>query len=147
MLHHLRALPRSAGLLAALLVLGAAGPRALCAQGDEDEREAPEVKRVTFRGVKNVDVGELRDAIATEPSRCKSLLVKVFCAFTKSHLFYERRYLDRTEFRRDALRIRVYYWRFGDRDAQVDTTVARIGGENNVAITFRIREGLPTRVR
>jgi outer membrane protein insertion porin family len=58
---------------------------------------------------------------------------------------YTRRYLDREELARDVLRIRVFYWRRGYREAQVDTLVQR-RGENTVAVTFDVREGPPTLV-
>jgi outer membrane protein assembly factor BamA len=59
---------------------------------------------------------------------------------------WEKRYLDRTELRRDVLRIRVFYWLRGFRDAQVDTVVAKRSSDE-VAITFKIAEGRPTLTR
>jgi outer membrane protein assembly factor BamA len=44
----------------------------------------------------------------------------------------------------DITNLRVYYWRRGYRDAQVDTALAP--AKRGVAVTFRIVEGEPTRV-
>jgi outer membrane protein insertion porin family/translocation and assembly module TamA len=111
---------------------------------DSKEMERPEVREVEFHGVKSVKLGELREAIATQPSHCLSLLFKPICLFTKSPYFYERRYFDPLEFRRDVLRVLVFYYRRGWRDAQVDTTVTRNGGE--VRVRFDVVEGPPTLV-
>jgi outer membrane protein insertion porin family/translocation and assembly module TamA len=129
-------------LLAAALL--ACAPRPLRAQGGDEEREAPRVVKLDFTGNEAFGDGMLEDAVATETSRCKSILVQPICWVSKSPLFYERNYLDRTELRRDILRLRVFYWRQGWRETQVDTVVARKG--EGVAVTFRITEGEPTRV-
>jgi len=130
-------------LLAGLVLLA---PSTLRAQSrHDDQREAPEVKRLVLKGVHAVDRDELTQSIATEASRCKNAILQVtFCWYTHSPLFFERHYLDRDELKRDLLRIRVFYWRRGWRDAQVDTVVARSG--DGVAVTFDIRENAPTRV-
>lgn len=127
----------------ALLALVGGRPLVLHAQ-DEDEREAPRVVKLTFKGNEVFGKRDLEDAIHTEASRCRSFLVAPFCLFSKSPLWYRREYLDRTEFRRDVLRLRVFYWRRGYREAQVDTVVQR--RKEGVAITFRIQEGPPTLV-
>ncbi|HEU4565099.1 MAG TPA: BamA/TamA family outer membrane protein [Gemmatimonadaceae bacterium] len=128
---------------AALLALIGGWPLVAHAQ-DRDEREAPRVVKLSFQGNESFRKGDLEDAIHTQASRCKSILVAPFCLFSKSPLWYNREYLDRTEFQRDVLRLRVFYWRRGYRDAQVDTVVAK--RDEGVAITFRIAEGPPTRV-
>lgn len=111
------------------------------------EVEAPEVRKLRFRGVKAVDKDELRQSIATEASGCKSFLFRITaCLVTKSRAVYERQYLDREEFTRDVVRLRVFYWKRGYREAQVDTTV-RQAGRGKVDITFTIVEGPPTVVR
>jgi outer membrane protein assembly factor BamA len=51
--------------------------------------------------------------------------------------------LDETEFQRDVLRIRLYYWLRGFRDAAVDTTVVKTG-PRQVHVTFTVHEGPPT---
>lgn len=107
--------------------------------------ERPEVRSLDLRGVRSVDRDELEQSIATSESRCKSVLLTAFCAITHSGRIWDKAYLDRSELRTDILRIRVFYWKRGYRETQVDTVVARRApGEVNV--TFRIVEGPPTRV-
>ncbi|AHG89875.1 surface antigen (D15) [Gemmatirosa kalamazoonensis] len=116
--------------------------RAQAPHDDSKEMEHPEVRTVEFHGVKSVKLGELREALSTQPSHCLSLLFRPVCLFSKSPYFYERRYFDPLEFRRDVLRVLVFYYRRGWRDAQVDTTVARDG--NEVRVRFDVVEGPPT---
>jgi len=132
------------GAIAALLTSSrlAEGQRA----GGSDETERPEVRSLTLSGVRSVDREELLQSIATSSSRCKSFLLEAFCPLTHSSKIWEKRYLDRTELRRDVLRIRVFYWLRGYRDATVDTTVAE-RNRDQVAVTFKITEGPPTLVR
>ena len=138
--------PTLVGLMgtAAFVLAAAAGEvRAQPGAGD-DERESPEVNKLVFHGVRAVDEGELRESIATQESTCRGLLYRPFCLFSDSRFFVEKHYLDRTEFRRDVLRIRVFYWRRGYREAEVDTAVTRDG--DGVRVTFTVREGPPTLV-
>ncbi|MBA3559721.1 MAG: BamA/TamA family outer membrane protein [Gemmatimonadaceae bacterium] len=129
-------------LLGAVCLLVGISAGTLPAQDDELER--PEVLKLVFEGVDKANKGELQRSIATEESHCKNLLAKPFCLFTKWKIFYDRHYLEETEFRRDVLRIRVFYWKRGYREAEVDTVVQR--GDKGVRITFKIDEGRPTRV-
>ncbi|MBA3656767.1 MAG: BamA/TamA family outer membrane protein [Gemmatimonadaceae bacterium] len=88
-------------------------------------------------------VEDLEESVSTEASHCKSFLLKPFCLITKSKYVYEKKYLDHDELARDVLRIRVFYWKRGYRDAQVDTSLVA-NGKNKVQIAFRITEGPPT---
>ena len=113
------------------------------AQSEGDER-GPEVKNVKLDGVKSVDKEDLRKSIATDESGCRSWLVKPICLFTKSSSVYKRYNLDREELKRDVVRIRVFYYQRGWREAKVDTAVvAKKGG---VEVRFRVTEGPPTLV-
>ena len=138
---------RFAGALAIASALLTAD-RTTSAQGspDQSQTERPEVRALTLSGVRSVDRAELLQSIATTASRCKSILLQAFCPLTHSERVWEKRYLDRTELRRDVLRIRVFYWKRGFREAQVDTVVAKRGGDE-VAVTFKIAEGRPTLTR
>ena len=123
---------------ALLLLVSVAAP--LSAQ----EEDRPLLRSIDFRGADAFDEGELEGSIATEASRCKNLLLRVtFCPFTRAPWAYERHYLDREELARDVLRLRVFYWRRGFREAQVDTLVEG-AGENTVRLTFLVTEGAPT---
>jgi len=132
------------GVIAALLGTS----RAIAAQRAEnnDQSERPEVRSLTLSGVRSVDRDELLQSIATSASHCKNFLLYAFCPLSHSSNIWEKRYLDRTELRRDVLRIRVFYWIRGFRQATVDTTVAE-RGDNEVAVAFKIVEGAPTLVR
>jgi outer membrane protein insertion porin family len=137
---------------AALVVLASAfatspllPDRALSAQVPAGDRSpTPEVKRLDFVGVsKNVDERDLRAAISTTATKCKSALLWPFCRLTPWHVFQERHYLDHKELTRDVLRARVWYYQRGYRDALADTTVSWLE-DDEVAVTFTIVEGLPT---
>ena len=110
-----------------------------------DEREAPEVMKLTMRGVKAFDKSELQQSIATEASHCRGIILTPICWITKSKAVYAHFFLDRTEFARDVLRIRVFYWKRGYRETTVDTVVTPVAG--GVSLTFRIHEGPPTLIR
>jgi outer membrane protein assembly factor BamA len=131
--------------LASLIILLAClpGTTGLGAQ-DREEREAPEVKDLKWVGVESVSKDELKESVKTEETRCLSLIYTPFCLISNWSLFKDRHYLDRTELRRDMLRIRVFYWKRGWRDAQVDTVVTPKDG--GVRVEFRVTEGPPTRV-
>jgi len=132
------------GVIAALL----GTTRAIAAQRAEknDQSERPEVRSLTLSGVRSVDRDELLQSIATSASHCKSFLLYAFCPLSHSSSIWEKRYLERTELRRDVLRIRVFYWIRGFRQTTVDTTVAERSSDE-VAVTFKIVEGAPTLVR
>ncbi|MFN2398475.1 MAG: POTRA domain-containing protein, partial [Gemmatimonadaceae bacterium] len=138
--------PQSAIVLGRVLLLSLAvllAPRVMGAQSDTEE-ESPEVEKLILEGVKAVDEELLRESIATKESKCKSILLAPFCWVSDSKYFVRKRHLDRVEFRRDVVRVRVFYWKRGFRETQVDTTIVKRG--DGVAVTFRITEGPPTLV-
>jgi outer membrane protein assembly factor BamA len=133
-----------------LRALGAAvllaAPLSLRAQtAADDEREAPEVVALSLRGIKAFDASEIQQSISTEASHCRGLILTPICWITKSKAVYQHFFLDRTELARDVLRIRVFYWKRGYRETEVDTVVTKRAG--GVAVTFRVTEGRPTIVR
>jgi len=93
--------------------------------------------------VKSVKQSDLLSSIYTTASYCNSFLLKPFCLFSKSKYFYTKKYLDHQELHRDVLRARVFYWKRGFREAEVDTAVVP-RGHNQVGVTFLIKEGPPT---
>jgi outer membrane protein assembly complex protein YaeT len=103
----------------------------------------PEITELTLTGVHAVDPEELRLNIATDESHCASVLLRPICLFTKSPTFYKRFTLNRAELARDMLRVMVFYFRRGYRDAQVDTSVVRTG-RHEVHVTIAVNEGKPT---
>src|SRR2546429_8900184 len=97
------------------------------------------VRQLKFEGNKAITGEVLASAIATTNSSW----------FARSFLFRwlglgEKRYFDEQEFRRDVVRLEVLYRRSGFPHVQIDTMVRRT--PENVFITFRIKEGAPTRV-
>ncbi|MGQ0766104.1 MAG: BamA/OMP85 family outer membrane protein [Gemmatimonadota bacterium] len=100
------------------------------------------VSAVRAEGVTAVDRDELLNGLATRGSSCKSFLYAPFCLLSRSPAFVARRFLDPTELRRDVLRIRLFYWRRGYRDATVQTRLEESRG--GVRVVFDIEEGPPT---
>jgi outer membrane protein assembly factor BamA len=134
---------RTASLGLALMLL----PTWLCAQNTHDQqREAPEVRKLSVEGVKHVDLNDLEKSLSTRPSKCRSLLYTAFCMISHSPTVEDKFYLDEAEFRRDVLRVRLYYWKRGYRETTVDTVVKKTG-PRQVALTFKVMEGQPTLIR
>lgn len=134
----------------ALWALGAAtllaGPLPISAQAAKgDQREAPEVIKLTMRGVHAFNTSDIQQSISTEASHCKGVILTPICWITKSKAVYAHFFLDRKELARDVLRIRVFYWKRGYRETTVDTVVTPVAG--GVGVTFRVHEGMPTVVR
>lgn len=138
-------LPRRLGWLALAVVASAFAAPSLAAQLlRRDIAPAPEVVSVEFNGAtKAIDLVELQANIYTEPTQCRSFVWVLFCRLTPYRGFEVRHYLNRQELKRDVLRIRVFYYREGYREAQVDTTVTRLN-DRQVAVRFDIKEGEPT---
>ena len=129
----------SAAIAGALLL----APLAVRAQNKLPDK--PEVVKLTLKGVHVVKKDELLKSVSTSESHCNSLILKPLCWITKSKLVYSKEYLDRDELKRDVLRMRVFYWKRGYRDTEVDTAVID-RGPHKVAVTFAVREGPPTMV-
>src|SRR6202171_1724592 len=102
----------------------------------------PEVVNLTLKGVKAMKTADLLQSIYTTPSYCNSFILTPFCWISKSRYFYTRKYLDHKELERDVLRIRIFYWKRGYRETEVDTAVVP-RGSNKVGVTFLIKEGPP----
>lgn len=122
-------------MLAALLGLSAP-------TGAQATHDGETVVSLRFEGVHNLSESTLRDVIVTEAVKCKSLFYAPLCWITDSSLFTRKPELDSTELQRDALRIRVQYWREGYRSAQAEPRVEEVDG--GVAVAFAIDEGPPT---
>jgi outer membrane protein insertion porin family/translocation and assembly module TamA len=86
---------------------------------------------------------DLLQSIYTSSSHCNGFILVPFCWISKSKYFYTKNYLDHKELERDVLRVRVFYWKRGYREAEVDTAVVP-RGKNQVGVTFLIKEGPPT---
>jgi len=137
--------PRRLRRAALALAVGAAVAPALGAQDSRgDISSTPEVRKLEFHGVSDaVDLEDLKAHIYTTATKCRSFLLAPICAFSNYRGFEERHYLDHQELARDVLRIKVYYYRKGYRETQVDTTVKPLN-EKEVAVRFDVVEGPPT---
>ncbi|HEX6599957.1 MAG TPA: BamA/TamA family outer membrane protein [Gemmatimonadaceae bacterium] len=137
--------PRRLGRAALAMLVGAAVAPALGAQDSRgDISPTPEVRKLEFRGVSDaIDLEDLKAHIYTTATKCRSFLLAPICAFSNYRGFEERHYLDHQELARDVLRIKVYYYRKGYREAEVDTTVTPLN-EKEVAVRFDVVEGPPT---
>ena len=83
----------------------------------------PEVINLTLKGVKVVKQSDLLQSISTTSSHCNGFVLVPFCWISKSKYFYTKNYLDHKELERDVLRVRVFYWKRGYREADcVDLT-------------------------
>ncbi|MEO7455575.1 MAG: POTRA domain-containing protein, partial [Gemmatimonadaceae bacterium] len=135
-------LPRRFGRWALVLVASAFLAPPVSAQLiRRDLSPTPEVKSVDFNGVsKAVDIDELQASIYTEPTRCRSFVLSLICKFARYRGFQERHFFNRQELQRDIVRIRVFYYKHGFREAEVDTAVTRLD-DKHVAVKFDIREG------
>ena len=102
----------------------------------------PEVVNLTLKGVNVMKRADLLPSIYTTASYCNSFILKPFCWISKSRYFYTKKYLDHKELERDVLRIRIFYWKRGYRETEVDTAVVA-RGSNQVGVTFLIKEGPP----
>jgi len=139
-------MPRSLRLRSALAALAAASALAAPparAQGEADR----EVVELRFEGNETFSDGQLRSAILTDQTRCRSFLFQFpfpVCPLTDWGFAHDREYLDEGELPLDALRLRLFYRQRGFRQAVVDTAVTRSDGKARVA--FRIEEGEPTTI-
>lgn len=132
------------GAVALMLLL----PGALASQAPASTSASsrPEVVQLTFKGVESVDQKELRLSISTDASRCASVILTPLCWIVKRGFAYKRKFLNRDELARDVLRARVFYFKRGYRETQVDTLVVD-KSDNKVAVTFTVNEGPPTIVK
>ncbi|HEX2723589.1 MAG TPA: POTRA domain-containing protein, partial [Gemmatimonadaceae bacterium] len=131
------------GVAALMLLL----PESLASQAPASTAASKpeEVVRLDLKGIKAVDRNELKMSIATDASHCVSAILTPFCWISKSPYVFVRKYLDHEELARDVLRARVFYFKRGYRETQVDTLVAD-KGDHKVAVSFLVNEGPPTMV-
>jgi outer membrane protein insertion porin family len=130
----------------AIALLATAVHLAAAQSSHDQQRIAPEVRKLAITGVKSVDWHDLSKSINTRASKCRSLILFPFCLFSKSPTVEDKYYLDQSEFERDVVRIRVYYWWHGYREARVDTVVTQLAPKK-VGIEFKVTEGRPTLLR
>src|SRR4029077_6919800 len=97
------------------------------------EEGTVKVHSLKFNGVKAVDAGRLRDALATKSSS--------WIPFSK------KKYFDRSRFDADLKRIQAFYSDRGYPDARVTGFDVKLNDkQNEVDLTVTIAEGAPVRV-
>lgn len=104
----------------------------LAAQG------SPEVRKIRFDGVESFDEELLRAAIVSEQTHCNLLIL---CAVGAG---IDRRYVDDVGLSGDLVRLRMFYYQRGFRQATVRLDTLRNGGK--LDIRFTIAEGEPVRI-
>ena len=127
--------------MAASLLLS---PNAVVAQADSTAAHRL-ITEVALRGVRSVDINQLRAGLVTKGTSCKTPLYLPLCWVSRSPTFNARHHLDPLEFRRDVLRIRIFYWQRGWRDATVSARTERTSG--GVRAIFEVDEKEPTVIR
>jgi outer membrane protein insertion porin family len=98
-----------------------------------------EIRSVRFEGSEHFPDPVLSAAIVTSSTRCNA--VAPLCWFGVA---IDRQYLDTVQLALDTIRLNVFYYRAGFRDAAIHASTASEGG--GVAVTFQIEEGPPVRV-
>ena len=132
--------PRSGSwALGAAALLAGTAPAA----AQEADPVRPEVIDLDFEGARSFTREELSAAISSQATRCREILYAPACWTGIGGL--ERAYLEPGALEADALRLKIYYFERGYREATVaaDTTLEADG----VEVTFRIEEGPPVRVQ
>ncbi len=112
------------------------------AQADNASGSHPLVTDVALRGVKSVNIDQLREGLVTKGMMCKSTFYLPVCWITRSPVFWSRHHLDPLEFRRDVVRIQIFYWQRGWRDVAVLARTERRSG--GVRAIFDVEEKEPT---
>ena len=102
--------------------------------------ELEEVTALRFEGNEVFSDRALSASIMTRPTECRGLLLKFFC-WSGSSFAMDQRFLGPREFERDVVRLRLFYYRHGYREALITPTLNRTA--EGVQITFRIEEGMP----
>lgn len=121
--------------LLVLVGLAVLAPADLRAQTDR-----PELVDVRFEGNTSFEDRALRGVIVNRRTECK--LPGLFCAVGLD--LKSRSFLRPREVARDALRLQVFYWERGFREARVDTAV--VAESSSATLTFTVEEGRPVTV-
>ena len=102
--------------------------------------ELAEVTALRFEGNEVFSDRALGASIMTRSTECRHWLLSVFC-WSGSSFAIDEHFLGPREFERDVVRLRLFYYRNGYREALIEPTLDRTG--EGVRITFRIEEGRP----
>src|SRR5258708_3734593 len=81
------------------------------------------VTTLTFPGAEHVSPDDLRRLLFTRGSNCRLPFLIPLCKVSPSQLFTDRRRTTSAALGDDILKLRVYFWRRGYREAQIDTVL------------------------
>jgi len=98
-----------------------------------------EIRRLSFDGASNFDERVLATAIVTSPTRCTAVAPLCWLG-----IGVDREYLAENQLALDALRLKLFYYQQGFREAAIAVDTSREG--TGLRVAFRIREGEPVRV-
>jgi outer membrane protein insertion porin family len=130
--------PLGTWAMAVALGLAAAGP----ARAQDPDPARAEVTGLEFDGARSFTREELSAAISSQATRCREILYAPACWSGIGGL--ERAYLEPGALEADALRLKIYYFERGYREAVITADTAL--DDDGVELTFRIEEGPPVRV-
>ena len=128
----------AAGRFGFVLLLPLLLTRAVAAQDGRPAGPA-ELRHIEFEGANSFSDFALRSAIMSTTSGCKYLPLPGFCLFGR-----DRREVDALALQGDVLRLRVFYYERGYREAKV--TVDSTRADDVMKVTFHITEGEPVQV-
>lgn len=103
-----------------------------------------EVAEVRFEGNRAFPADSLARAIVTRETECRSAVFEPLC-WAGADFAIERAWLQRREFPRDQIRLKIWYQQRGFREAVIDTATA-VREDGRLAVTFTVREGRPVLV-
>ena len=110
-------------LAASLVALCATIARAQTAPPKRDPHDSITVTTLTFPGAVNVSVDVLKPLIFTRGSPCRLPFLIPVCKVSASQVFTDRRRTTSAALGEDITKLRVYFWRRGFREAQIDTVL------------------------
>ncbi len=130
---------------AGVVLLGCVPGLSAVAQSLQRVVGQPVIVQLKIDGNVNLETDELKAAMVTTVSHCRSIFLTLVCTVSKAGWAYRKIRLDQAELERDMLRLRVLYWKRGWRNAQVMPVITK--RENGaVAIALKVTEGLPTTI-
>ena len=139
MTRQLRRVGGAAAASLALLSAGVGGARAQETRSDAMPHAGAEVVAVRFDGSTRLPPSELASAIRTRATRCTLIRPLCWLGFGM-----DEHYLDPAVLAADELRLRLFYYERGFRNAQISARVEP--EEEGVRVVFGVTEGEPVRV-
>lgn len=141
---------RFTAALGAAVALLAVPPAILAQESYPTPADGPwrEVHDIDFVGAKVFSHDELRSAIITSATECRSVALRPVCWFGGA---LDRRYLDENTLRADLVRLQIFYYERGYRQTVVEADTVRVpvngsSGPGALRVVLRVDEGDPVRV-